>query len=274
MKNTQFTTSAAGTRIAYEVSGQGPALILLHGAGKDRGDWHKLGYVERLKHDFTVIALDLRGSGESDFLADIDDYTIEKICADVNAVADACHASQYLIWGFSFGGNIARYLGAWSERVKAIAVIGVPFGPAVNEEFDRFIDEFVDKWGAEAEAYRTGKWSQAAPKGQAARKSAIKGRMPVWVACFQAMRDWPRIDPDAVRCPTLLLAGTRNKGTVKWIEANRPALENANIQVAIVEGLDHPQEFSQVEQVYPIVAAFLHRVVSSSTQPKSDKITP
>ena len=144
-------------------------------------------------------------------------------------------------------------------------MIGVPFGPAVDKEFDKFIDEFVDKWGAEAEAYRTGKWSQAAPKGQAApeeqakRKSAIKGRMPVWVACLQAMRSWPSIDPGAVRCPTLLLAGTRNKGTVRWIEDNRPALERANVQVALVEGLDHPQEFSQVEQVYPIVASFLQQ---------------
>jgi len=253
MKNTQFTTSPDGTRIAYDVTGQGPALILLHGAGKDRSDWHKLGYVERLKHEFTVISIDLRGSGQSDFLTDIDDYAIEKICADLNAVADACNAPQYLIWGFSFGGNIARYLGAWYERVKAIAVIGVPFGPAVNEEFDRFIDEFVDKWGADAQAYRTGTLSQAK------RKSAIKGRIPALVACLQAMRDWPRIDPDAVRCPTLLLAGTRNKGTMKWIEANRPALERANVQVALVEGLDHPQEFSQVEQVYPIVASFLHQ---------------
>jgi len=255
MKNTQFTTSPDGTHIAYDVTGQGPALILLHGAGKERRDWHKLGYVDRLKQDFTVIAVDLRGTGESDFLADIGDYAIEKICADVNAVADACGASQYLIWGFSFGGNIARYLGAWSDRVKAIAVIGIPFGPAVDAEFDRYIDEFVGKWGAQADAYRTGAMSEAI------RKSAIKGRIPVWVACFQAMRLWPAIDPGQVRCPALLLAGTRNRTAMKWIEANRPVLEAAHIQLAIVDGLDHPQEFSQVEKVYPIVASFLGKQV-------------
>jgi pimeloyl-ACP methyl ester carboxylesterase len=251
--NTQFTTSPDGTRIAYDVTGQGPVLILLHGAGKDRQDWHKFGYVERLKHNFTVISIDLRGSGESDFLADIDDYGIEQICADVNAVADACHAQHFLIWGYSFGGNIARYLGAWSERVKAIAMIGVPFGPAVDNEFDQFIDEFVKKWGALAAAYHTGELSAAK------RKSAIKGRIPVWVACFQAMRNWPRIDPEAVKCPAMLLAGTRNKGTLRWVESNRQALERANIQVEIVDGLNHPQEFSQVEQVYPLVATFLKK---------------
>jgi hypothetical protein len=152
---------------------------------------------------------------------------------------------------FDEDANIARYLGAWSERVKAIAVIGVPFGPAVNEEFDRFIDEFIAKWGGLAKAYRTGVLSAAK------RKSAVKGRLPVWVACSQAMRNWPRIDPEAVRCPVLLLAGTRNKGVIKWIQANRQALLDAKVQIEIVEGLNHPEEFTQAEQVYPIVNSFL-----------------
>ena len=249
--NTQFTTSADGTQIAYDLTGQGPALMLLHGAGKDRQDWHKLGYVERLKHDFTVITVDIRGSGQSQFLANIDDYRIEKICADIEAVAEACHVQEMYVWGYSFGGNIARYLGAWSERVKAIVMIGVPFGPAVDDEFDKFIDEFVTKWGALAEAYRSGALS--GPKQQ----SAIKGRIPVWVACFQAMRAWPSIAPDAVRCPSMLLVGTGNKGVYKWVTSNRQALDKANVQIEVVEGLNHPQEFSKIEQVYPLVAPFL-----------------
>jgi pimeloyl-ACP methyl ester carboxylesterase len=61
--------------------------------------------VERLKEEFTVITVDIRGTGESDFLTDIGDYTIEKICADLNAVADACEIQGFAVWGFSFGGN-------------------------------------------------------------------------------------------------------------------------------------------------------------------------
>ena len=251
--NTLCAISADGTHIAYDVTGHGPSLMLLHGAGKDRKDWHKLGYVERLQHDFTVITVDIRGSGESDVLTNIDDYGIEKICRDVGAVADACNARQYAVWGYSFGGNIARYLGAWSERVKAIAMIGVPFGPAVDDEFGQFIDEFIEKWGSVAEAYRKG--DSSAEK----HKSAIKGRIPVWVACFQAMRDWPRLDPDAVRCPAMLLVGTRNKGVLNWVKTNHEALERARVLVEIVEGLNHPQEFSHIEQVYPAVSSFLKR---------------
>jgi pimeloyl-ACP methyl ester carboxylesterase len=251
--NTQFATSADGARIAYDVTGQGPSLMLLHGGGQDRRGWHKRGYVERLKPDFTVITVDLRGSGQSEFLANVDDYCIEKICADLNAVAGACGAEQFAVWGYSFGGNIARYLGAWSERVKAVAIIGIPFGPAVGDEFDKWIDEFVAKWSALTEAYRSGAMSQAE------KKSAVKGRIPALVARFQAMRSWPSIDPDALRCPSLLMAGAKNQGAMKWIASNRQALDRANVQVEIVDGLDHAQEFSQVEQVCPLVTPFLSR---------------
>jgi pimeloyl-ACP methyl ester carboxylesterase len=250
---TMFVISDDGTRIAYDVTGCGPPLMLLHGAGKARRDWHTLGYVERLKHDFTVMTVDIRGSGASDVLTHIDDYAIEKVCRDLQAVADACGAQQFAVWGYSLGGTIARYLGAWSERVRAIAMIGVPLGLAVQDEFDLFVDELVKKWGAVAQTYPAG--NEKAKKHPA----ALKGRIPVWVACFQAMRAWPRIDPGVIRCPALLLVGTQNTSVLKWVNSNRKVLERAKVEIEIVEGLDYSREFSQIEQVYPVVASFLKR---------------
>jgi len=248
--STQFVTTSDGIRIAYDVVGEGPALMLLHGAGKTRKDWHKVGYVSRLREDFRVISVDIRGSGESDCLTRIDDYAIEKICEDLEEVAGACGVQQIAVWGYSFGGNIARYLGAWSNRVKAIAVIGVPFGRAVHEEFDRYIDEFIEKYGALAKAYDEGAMSEKE------RKSAIKGRIPALVACLQAMRGWPSIEAGDVDCPTLLLAGTKNRSVLEWLAGNGESLERAGVQVELVEGLTHQQEFSQIDQVYPIVRSF------------------
>lgn len=251
---TQFVESKDGTRIAYDVTGNGPALMLLHGAGKERRDWHKLGYVKRLQQDFTVITVDLRGSGESDFLVDIEDYVIEKIVADLYAVADACQVSHFAVWGYSLGGNIARYLGAWSDRIVAVAIIGISFGPAVDATFDQFIDEFIEKWGAMAGAYQAGDLSAGK------RKTAVKGRIPVWVACFQAMRGWPSVSPVEMQCPTLLLAGSKNKSAIQWMDANRGGLDDTAVRVTVVDGLTHPQEFSQVEKIFSPVYEFLRNV--------------
>jgi pimeloyl-ACP methyl ester carboxylesterase len=169
-------------------------------------------------------------------------------------VIEACGEQQIGVWGYSFGGNIARYLGAWSDRVKAIAVIGVPFGRAVHEEFDRYIDEFVEKYGPLTRAYNEGGMSEKE------RKSAIKGRIPVWVACFQAMRGWPTLEVGEVKCATMLLSGTKNKSTMEWLKGNQESLEKAGVRVEIVEGLTHQQEFSQIGQVYPIVSSFFRGV--------------
>ncbi len=68
--NMLFTNSPDGTQIAYDSSGAGPAIVLLHGGGGSRQEWHEAGYVRRLEDHFTVITLDLRGHGESDLLTD------------------------------------------------------------------------------------------------------------------------------------------------------------------------------------------------------------
>jgi pimeloyl-ACP methyl ester carboxylesterase len=243
-----FSTSPDGTRIAYDVTGHGPALMLLHGAGKTRRDWHTAGYVERLKNDYSVITVDLRGTGDSDHPLEMADYAIEKLCADANAVADACGAQHFSMWGYSLGGNIARYLGAWSDRVKAMAVIGVPLG--YDPAFDQYVHQFVHKWEPVA---RTGDASTSGGK----KKSRIKGQIPVWLACFQAMQSWPRIEPADIACPTMLIVGTRNKSAMEWVEANREALDNTNINLQIVTGLNHSQEFSEIKRVFPAVSSFL-----------------
>jgi len=254
----QFIQSPDGTRLAYDVTGRGhgrgPALLLLHGAGKGRVDWHDLGYVQRLAQDFTVITVDLRGSGESDFLIEIEDYAIEKLAADVLAVADACQVARFAVWGYSLGGNLARYLGAGSDRVTAAVIVGVPFGPVVDQAFEQFIQSFVARWNPLAQAYRAGELS--AQK----RQSAIKGRMPVWTACFQAMRDWPETAPAEMRCPTLLAAGSRNTRVGQWLAHHRETAEAAGLRIEVLEGLTHPQEFSQVERIFPPAASFLKSV--------------
>src|SRR5262245_51331973 len=112
---TLFATSRDGTRIAYDITGTGPALILLHGG---RRDWHGAGYVSRLSPEFTVITIDQRGSGESDKPLAASAYAIDKLVDDVLAVADAAGAQRFALWGFSYGANIGRYVVVRSDRVR------------------------------------------------------------------------------------------------------------------------------------------------------------
>src|SRR3954449_9096410 len=65
MSPTRFATSADGTRIAYEVSGAGPALVLVDGALCQRSMGPARPLAKLLAAQFTVHAYDRRGRGES-----------------------------------------------------------------------------------------------------------------------------------------------------------------------------------------------------------------
>ncbi len=249
--NSGSIVSSDGARIAYDVTGKGPALMLLHGAGKTRRDWHSLGYVDRLKDDFTVITVDIRGMGESGFLTEKADYEIGRICDDISAVADACSAERFSIWGYSFGGGIARYAASCLDCVTALALVGVPLGPSVDLELQGFIDGFLKKWGPVAAAYKEDTLSEEE------RASAARGSIPVWVAFFQAMRDWPDIGPRDIRCPTILAVGSKDPGPLDWVMKNRTTLDETGICVQIIEGLSHQQEFEEMEKVLSIILPFL-----------------
>ena len=247
---TQFVTSHA-VRVAYDISGEGPPVVLLHGAGRSRQDWHAAGYVARLSSHFTAITIDLRGSGESDALTDPADFAIEWFCDDVFAVVDACGIERFAVWGYSLGGNIARYLGAWSERLRAIAIVGVPFGAAIHAVSNRQRDDLLKRYPLQAQR----------PGDELGRRkdpgSGLKGGIPALIACLDAMRTWPEISPGEVGCPALLVAGTRNKLVTQWLRDSGQALQGSNVELTLIEGLNHLQEFSQVDRVYPLVEAFL-----------------
>src|ERR1017187_689225 len=101
--DTQFATSSDGTRIAYDVAGCGRALLLLHGGGQDRQAWRKAGWTERLTGRFCVIAIDIRGNGESPKPPDPAAYSIDRLCEDILAVAPNVHCNHAEATGKAFG---------------------------------------------------------------------------------------------------------------------------------------------------------------------------
>ena len=66
-----------GVDLRYDVSGDGPPLVLLHGSVLSRAIWRGLGYLEPLTAEHTVLRVDLRGHGSSGKPHDPAAYTQE-----------------------------------------------------------------------------------------------------------------------------------------------------------------------------------------------------
>lgn len=114
-------TSADGTPIRFDVTGQGePSLVLVHGWAFDRHLWDD--EVGRLRARHRVVTLDLAGHGESG--RDRASWTMAAFGEDVVAVIDAANAGPVILVGHSMGGPVvleaARRI---PGRVKGIVLV-------------------------------------------------------------------------------------------------------------------------------------------------------
>ena len=102
-----------GVRIHYQVEGEGPSLVLLHGFNSNLANWYERGYAEPLQRDYQLILIDARGHGASDKPHDRAAYTWPIPVADVIAVLDHLYIPQAHVLGYSMGGGacfgLAKY---------------------------------------------------------------------------------------------------------------------------------------------------------------------
>jgi pimeloyl-ACP methyl ester carboxylesterase len=251
--NTKFVTSKDGTKIAYDVTGTGPHLMLLHGAGQSRRDWHDLKYVDQLSVGSTVITVDLRGHGESDKPNAQEAYAIDRLVEDLTAVADAAGAQRFNLWGYAYGAHVGRYLVTRTDRVRSMVYIGVGFGPAIDGPTKAAIEGLKAKWKHLIDAQRAAKVD---PKSLAdPYRSAMEGGLPVMVAKMGALMEYPPVEPSEMKVPTLWLVGTDNPDAMAQIKAYDGKL-GTNVTVKTLDGLNHSMEFYKVDAVLPVMLEF------------------
>jgi pimeloyl-ACP methyl ester carboxylesterase len=135
-------------RLHYVDWGNGGAspLILLHGGQDHCRNWDWVA--QRLRHDWHVIAPDLRGHGDSQWSA-TGSYTMAGYVYDLAQLVDQQRLAPVTIIAHSLGGNIAlRYAGVYPEKVKALVSIeGLgPSPKALAERARQTIDERMRKW--------------------------------------------------------------------------------------------------------------------------------
>lgn len=112
-----------------------PPLVLLHG-GRDHcrsWDW----VAQELRHDWRVIAPDLRGHGDSAWSPD-GDYSMQAFIYDLAQIVHQMKLAPLTIVAHSLGGAIAlRYAGLYPDHVrKLVAIEGLGPSPRMLAERD------------------------------------------------------------------------------------------------------------------------------------------
>lgn len=136
---------AAGTRIRCAVAGEGPLVLMVHGFPES---W--FSYRHQIKPiaeaGFTACAIDVRGYGGSQKFDRVEDYSMERIVADVRGVAEALAPGQgAILIGHDWGAPIVYNTALIHPDVfKAVAGLSVIYSGVPERSFDDIIKEMFD----------------------------------------------------------------------------------------------------------------------------------
>uniref|UniRef100_F7FMV8 Bifunctional epoxide hydrolase 2 n=1 Tax=Callithrix jacchus TaxID=9483 RepID=F7FMV8_CALJA len=116
-----YVTIKPGVHLHFVELGSGPAVCLCHGFPESWYSW-RYQIPALAQAGYRVLALDMKGYGESSAPHEIEEYCMEVLCKGL---------SQAVFIGHDWGGMLVWYMALFHpERVRAVASLNTPFIPA------------------------------------------------------------------------------------------------------------------------------------------------
>jgi non-heme chloroperoxidase len=140
--HTAHYAGSGGINLAADVweGERHPSVFFLPGGGQTRIAWRRSAD-SLAARGYRVVAMDLRGHGDSDWAADAD-YSIDAFVADITAVVAALPMPPVLV-GASIGGIAALIAAAETLPCVARALVLVDVAPTMSEEGLARIRDFM-----------------------------------------------------------------------------------------------------------------------------------
>ena len=260
--------TADGVRIAYQVSGTGPAIVFCHAMANDHRMYDRHRDVFSAAH--TCITFDQRGSGDSDhpsFQEGPDSsYTVEKFGEDLRAVLDELGVERACILGFSMGAVSAlifsiRYPGRVERLILASAMASRIPQPIIDRA--RLVEEILDTKGVNAtyDFYFSGALFEGVLDDKELQETIALARSKAsshgFKGCFRVTIDRPSLVDrlSVIQCPTLILVGENDTHYLAEAELLQRTMSNA-VRV-VMPGVGHPMAAQNPKAFEAEVMAFL-----------------
>ncbi len=226
-----------GIKLYYEVYGDGPALVVLHGNGGSISN-AATHYPELIKK-YKVIAIDSRAQGRS---TDTDKpLTYDQMASDINELLNQLHVDSAFIWGQSDGAILCLELAMdYPKKVKRV----LAYAPNIQPD-----SSAIFGWAVTA-------------VNRVIKNSTDKRE----VKLYEMMRDYPNVPFEKlhrITAPCLIMGGDRDvirpEHLVKMFQ-NIP-----NSQLCILPGSTHGGAWEKQDMFLTILNNFFMKPFSMPT---------
>ena len=263
-----------GIKIAFDIRGCGPPLILVMGYRLNSRAW-PLDFIDALAERFTVVLFDNRGTGLSD--KPLFGYELSNMAKDVCGLMDHLEIARANVLGYSMGGAIAQELVCrYPERVLSLVLCATLCGGrrAIYAR-STVINIMHDLDGLDPAAAARRIWTVTyEPKYLATNIDKVERQMqreletptPLHAADlqFQAFVDFDTSEAlSSVRSPTLIMTGD---GDVLIPARNSEVLAELipDAQLAILPGFAHRVIWESTGQCVALIGNFLEQTQAAA----------
>lgn len=244
-----------GIDIYYEDSGQGTAIVFIHGLGENTSSWHhQLSYFSQ---GYRVVAMDLRGHGQSSFNDEF--ITIELLACDILSLMDYLRIDYAHFVGHSMGGLICQEIASHNSGRMLSMVLSdsagyypPPMGTTGLETRLKNIDNLTMAEMAEIianGACRPG--ALDAVKAEVRNLFAANRKEPYRQATISTLKADYRKYHNKMLQPTLVMVGEYDKTTpLEYAEFLNSVLVSSKLTVipdaAHMTKLENPKEYNRL----------------------------
>ncbi len=259
-----------GIRMHVTTSGDGPAVLLLHGFPDTHQVWRKQAGV-LAGAGYWVLAPDLRGYGRSDAPGGIADYTLDRLRSDVLGLLDVLHIDKAFIvghdWGSLIGWQVATLAPQRVHRLVALSV-GHPLAIARAGPLQHLRMTYVLGFilpGIAEQVLRAGDWLMMRQftdePGQAEhwkRELSAPGRLTAALNYYRANaglvlpQSWPR-----VRVPVMGIWSDRDPAMGEKQMRDSAHYVESEFRFERIRGADHWLQLTAPDKVNALLLEFL-----------------
>ncbi len=241
-KRTEGFADSGGVKVHYVTQGQGPLVVLIHGFPDFWYSWRE--QMPALAKHFQVVAIDQRGYNKSDQPTGVENYTIAKLVADVDAVVRHFKRDRAVIVGHDWGGAVAwAFAMTHPNKTERLVLLNLPHPKGLQRELAN--NPAQQKASAYARSFQDGDikalkalltpaalafWVKEPDAKKeyvkAFQRSSLEGMLNYYKANYPRppYKDENTFPP--IKCPVLMIHGLKDpyllpgalNDTWKWIE--------------------------------------------------------
>jgi len=260
-----------GVDLNYEVSGQGPAVVFLHGYTGSTQDW--ASQVRVLSPHYQVIVMDHRGHGKSAAPSGEEDYSVDILATDTFGLLNMLGIRKCCLGGHSLGGfTTLQFAVKHQDMLAGLVLVDTSSGQfgrdmdyaQLRQELDHLARTqgmgAAFEYDAANNPMRVERFQKHPEQREIARQKALQTSIDGYIYMSRAISKWEPLTErlPEIKVPTLIFWGDED---LPFEEPSRIMNEGiADSELVTVGGVGHNPHEEAPDVFNEALLRFLGRI--------------